>query len=64
MQNAHVKKRMQDAGLFESWTMQGLLDELDTIERFEAPEHGRILGEVTKKQADLYRALGVEPPSL
>jgi transposase len=59
-----VKKRMQDAGLFESWTLQGLLDELDTIERFEAPGHGRILGEVTQKQTDLYRALGIEPPSL
>ena len=61
---SYVKKRMQDAGLFESWTMQGLLDEFDTIERFEAPGHGRILGEVTQKQADLYRAFGVEPPSL
>ncbi|WP_138224544.1 IS1634 family transposase [Paenibacillus algicola] len=61
---SYVKKRMQDAGLFDSWTMQGLLDELDTIERFEAPGHGRILGEVTQKQADLFRALGVEPPSL
>ncbi|HHW35992.1 MAG TPA: transposase, partial [Bacillales bacterium] len=36
----------------------------DTIERFEAPGHGRILGEMTKKQIELYRALGVEPSSL
>jgi hypothetical protein len=55
---------MQDASLFEKWTLQGLLDELDTIELFEAPEHGRQLGEVTKKQKDLYKALGVNPPSL
>lgn len=61
---SYVKKKMQDAGLFEKWTLQGLLDELDTIERFEAPGHGRILGEVTKKQTEIYRALGVEPPSL
>lgn len=61
---SYVKKRMQDAGLFESWTLQGVLDELDTIERFEAPGYGRILGEVTQKQVDLYQALGVEPPSL
>jgi hypothetical protein len=40
------------------------LDELDTIELFEAPEHGRQLGEVTKKQADIYKALDVIPPSL
>jgi hypothetical protein len=50
--------------MFEKWTLQGLLDELDTIELFEAPEHGRILGEVTKKQTDIYHALEVVPPSL
>ncbi|NLC45205.1 MAG: IS1634 family transposase [Clostridiales bacterium] len=61
---SYVKKKMQDAGLFEKWTLQGLLDELDLIELFQAPEHGRLLGEVTKKQEDIYRALGVEPPSL
>jgi transposase len=61
---SYVKKKMQDANLFEKWTMQGVLDELDTIELFEAPEHGRILGEVTKKQSEIYNALGVKPPSL
>ncbi len=61
---SYVKKKMQDAGLFEKWTLQGLLDELDTIELFESPEHGRLLGEVTKKQEEIYNALGVEPPSL
>lgn len=61
---SYVKKSMQDAKLFEKWTLQGLLDDLDTIELFEAPEHGRILGEVTKKQVEIYQALGVQPPSL
>jgi len=61
---SYVKKKMQDAGLFAKWTLQGLLDELDSIELFEAPEHGRFLGEVTQKQRDLYAALGVKPPSL
>lgn len=59
-----VKKKMQDAGLFEKWTLQGLLDELDLIERFESPGHGRLLGEVTKKQKEIYTALCVAPPSL
>ena len=27
-------------------------------------KYGRVLGEVTDKQEKLYRALGVEPPSL
>lgn len=57
---SYVKKKMQDANLFEKWTLQGLLDELDTIERFEAPEHGRILGEVTKKQVRIYQALEIK----
>jgi len=61
---SYVKKGMLDAGLFDKWTLQGLLDELDTIELFEAPGHGRVLGEVTDKQSKLYEALGVEPPSL
>jgi len=37
---------------------------MDSIELFEAPGHGRILGEITKKQEQLYRDLGVNPPSL
>ena len=61
---SYVKKKMQDAKLFEKWTMQGLLDELDTIELFEAPGYGRVLGEITEKQKALYKALGVKDPSL
>ena len=55
---------MQDAGLFDKWTLQGLLDELDVIELFEAPNQGRILGEITDKQSILFEKLGVVPPSL
>ena len=41
---------MQDTGLFDKWTLQGLLDELDIIELFEVPGQGRVLGEITEKQ--------------
>jgi len=51
---------MQEAKLFDKWTMQGLLDDLDIIELFETPEHGRLLGEVTDKQKKIYQAFGVE----
>ena len=61
---SYVKKKMQEAKLFNKWTLQGLLDELDVIELFEAPEHGRVLGEITEKQKDLFQALGVTVPSL
>jgi len=43
---------------------QVLLDELDTIELFVSPEHGRLLGEITSKQQDIYESLLIEPPSL
>jgi len=61
---SYVKKKMQEAKLFETWTLQSLLDELDTIELLEAPGYGRVLSEITEKQKDIYRALGVNPPSL
>jgi hypothetical protein len=61
---SYVKKKMQDGKLFDTWTLQGLLDELDTIELLKAPGHGRVLGEVTEKQKAIYTVLGVELPSL
>ena len=61
---SYVKKKMQDAKLFDKWTLQSLLDELDVIELFEAPEHGRVLGEITNKQKNIYESLGVPIPSL
>ena len=61
---SYIKKKMQETGLFENWTLQGLLDELDTIERFDSPEHGHTIGEVTEKQKDIYAKLGVKSPSL
>lgn len=59
-----IKKRMQEAHLYDNWTLQGLLDELSLVERFEAPGHGRILGEITKKQEDLFKLLKIQVPSL
>lgn len=56
---------MQYADLFEKRTLQGFLDELDAIEPFETPEHDRLLGEIAKKQEELYAFfLGVKLPSL
>ena len=37
---------------------------LDVIELFEAPEHDRVLGEITEKQKELFQALEVTVPSL
>ena len=36
--------------------------ELETIEQLEAPECGRVLGEITQQQKDIYAVLGSENP--
>jgi transposase len=61
---SYVKKKMQEKELFKKYTMQGLLDQFDVIECFEQPGRRPRIGEMTKKQLELYEALGVTPPSL
>lgn len=56
-----IKKRMETAGLFGKYTMHGLFDELETIECFTVEGKEAIIGEVTKKQEQLYASLGVKP---
>lgn len=60
---SYIKKRMQEAGLFRSYTMQTLLDKLDVIECFENPGHDLRVGEVLTKQRQIYEALGIDPPA-
>jgi transposase len=58
-----IKKRMQDAGLFKDYTLQGLLNKLDVIECFERTGPSLQVGEVFAKQRRIYAALGVMPPA-
>ncbi|ABR49269.1 transposase, IS4 family protein [Alkaliphilus metalliredigens QYMF] len=51
---SHIKKKMSEKELYQSYTMQELLDELDVIEAFENPGNALRVGEVTKKQEGLY----------
>jgi transposase len=60
---SYIKKQMTDQLLYKKYTMQELLDELDVIECFEQPGSSIRFGEITKKQEELYRKLGVEPPT-
>ena len=60
---SYIKKHMSEQGLYKSYTMQELLDELDVIECFEQPGSALRVGEVTKKQAGLYKSPGVNPPT-
>jgi transposase len=56
---SYIKKQMQRKGLFKNYTMHSLLDELDLIECCEEPGHKTRIGEVTKRQSELFEAMGV-----
>jgi len=57
---SYIKQKMDKEQLYKNFTLQGLLDELDVIEKFTQPGNAPIIGEVTKKQQVLYQKLGVE----
>jgi len=56
-----LRKRMTAGELYGHYTMQGLIDELDTIERYECEGRRPRVLTVTKKQSDLYKTLGLNP---
>jgi transposase len=60
---SYIKKQMQDQGLFKSYTLQGVLDQLDVIECFKHPGKKLRVGEILSKQLELYSKLGVLPPT-
>lgn len=60
---SYIKKRMQENNLFKKHTMQEVLDEFDVIECFEVPGQQLQVGEITKRQMDLYAKLGVASPA-
>jgi len=59
---SYIKKQMEDQDLFKSYTLQGVLDQLDVIECFKHPGKKLRVGEILSKQLDLYSKLGVLPP--
>ena len=60
---SYVTSKMQQTKLFKKHTMQEVLDEFDVIECFEVPGQQLQVGEITKRQAELYSKLGIEPPA-
>ncbi|MDO9592432.1 MAG: IS1634 family transposase [Erysipelotrichaceae bacterium] len=60
---AHIKKCMQESGMYQKYTLQTLLDKLDVIECFENPGYALRTGEVLSKQKQIYEALGINPPA-
>jgi len=60
---SYIKQKMDRENLYKNYTLQGLLDELDVIEKFTQPGKTSVIGEVTKKQQELFQKLGVDPIS-
>ena len=59
---SYLHKAMLDAHLYTKYTMHELLDELEVIERFEREGCKPQLGEMTKKQRELFETLNFDPP--
>jgi transposase len=60
---SYIDAAMKREGLYKNHTLQGVLDNLDLIERFEQPGKRPRIGEITEKQRNLYNALGIPIPS-
>ncbi len=58
---SYIHKKMEEKGLFATYTLHELLDELDVIECFMEPGKNPIQGEILKKQEQIYRDLDVTP---
>lgn len=60
---SHIQKVMLEHDLYKEYTLQGLLDTLDVIQRFEYPGKKPVCGEITSSQAKLFQTFGVKVPS-
>ncbi len=60
---SYIKKQMDENRLFKDYTMQSLLDELDTIEYYQQPSKTHHLSEITEKHRKLYELMQVPAPS-
>ncbi len=58
-----IRKVEKNYGLFSRYTIQSLLDELDTIEYYQQPGKAHHLYEITAKQCELYEFMGLNVPT-
>ncbi len=60
---SYIKKQMDGHGLFNNYTIQSLLDEIDVIEYYQQPGKTHHLSEITEKQKNLYKMMNVSVPT-
>lgn len=58
-----LRKRMAETGLDDGYTLQGLLDEVETIERYSQEGRRPRICEVTSKQRAIFDKLGYSLPT-
>ena len=59
---SELSRRIGQAGLRPAWTMREVLDEMESVERYERDGRQPVVCHLTKKQRDLCRDLRVKPP--
>ena len=60
---AWLRKRMQETGFEKDCTLSGLIDEVETVERYTREGCRPRILEVTLKQRAVFERLGFEPPA-
>jgi transposase len=60
---SYIHKMMKEKGLYDNYSMQTCLDELDIIERFEYPDSQVHYSEITQKQLNLLAAFEAPLPN-
>lgn len=60
---SYITRKMQEEQLFKDYTLQEVLDEFDVIECFAIPGRQLQVGEITKRQTELYQKFEVQPPT-
>ena len=58
--SAWLRRRMKETGLDDDYTLRGLLDEVETIERYTQKGRRPRIGEVTGKQKSIFKRLGYD----
>ena len=59
---SYIQNTMRQQELYQHYSYYTLLDELDVIEYYEHPGKRGYLGEITKKQREIYQAFAVDLP--
>ena len=60
---AWLRRRMKETGLDEGYTLEGLIDEVEAIERYTQGGHRPRVCEVTRKQRSIFDKLGYDLPA-